>query len=210
MPVDVAKQSLPNNWKVSKTQDAEAQLWRAFKSGDESAYIVIYQKYFRVLYGYGSKICADPETVKDCIQDLFIDLWNRRMHLADTDSITFYLWASLKRRIVKVLAKAHHSGADDSYPLLHSSEPDAEVVLIAEEIAAEQGERIVWAMQKLSKRQREAIRLKYYQHLSNEEIARQMSIQVEAVYNLISKALSCFRKSVNRISIVLIILALYW
>ncbi len=199
MHEDVAKQPLPSNWKVSKTQQAETQLWCAFKSGDESAYIVIYQTYFRVLYRYGSKICADPEVVKDCIQDLFIDLWSRRTHLADTDSVTFYLWASLKRRILKAIAKAERSSHNPSHHLLHIDEQDAEKVVISEEIAFEQRERIALAMHQLSKRQREAIQLKFYQNLNNEQIAQKMSIQVEAVYNLVSKALSLVRKTVTRI-----------
>lgn len=206
MPVNIPEQSSPNNWKVSKIRHAEAKLWRAFKSGDESAYIIIYQKHFRGLYRYGLKVCSDPEIIKDCIQDLFIDLWSRRTHLSDTDSITFYLWASLKRRIIKVLTKANHAAHNPSGFLLDVNEHDAEKAVISEEIAAEQRERIAIAMRKLSKRQREAIQLKFYCNLRNEEIAQQMSIQVDAVYNLISQALSLIRKSITRVSIIAILL----
>src|SRR5690606_40649004 len=93
----------PFPYLIKKSTGPELELWRQFKAGDESAYIIIYQKYFRILYRFGVKISNNPEMVKDCIQDLFIDLWNNKKQLSDTDSITFYLWASLKRKIYKVL-----------------------------------------------------------------------------------------------------------
>lgn len=46
------------------------------------------------------KICRDEELVKDSIQDLFITLWHSRARLSVSDSIKFYLYASLKRKII--------------------------------------------------------------------------------------------------------------
>ena len=180
---------------LEKTSSPEIELWRQFKAGDESAYIIIYQKYFRILYRYGIKVSNDPEMVKDCIQDLFVDLWNNKKQLSDTDSITFYLWASLKRKIHKVLIKEGQESKAVMEKMAENQEGDIQEEMIMGELAFEQRQRITKAMLQLSKRQQEAIQLKFYQNLSNEEIAQKMSIKVEGVYNLISKALSFFRKA---------------
>jgi len=179
----------------NKSTDPEIELWRQFKAGDESAYVFIYQKYFRILYRYGIKISNDPEMVKDCIQDLFIDLWNNKKKLSDTDSIIFYLWASLKRRIYKALVKEGQESKAVIEKFAEHHDWDIQEEIIMEEMTFEQRQRITKAMLQLSKRQQEAIQLKFYHNLSNEEIAQQMSIKVEGVYNLISKALSLFRKT---------------
>lgn len=178
-----------------KPSNSEAALWRQFKAGDESAYVIIYQKYFRILYRYGIKISNDPEMIKDCIQDLFIDLWNNKRQLSDTDSITYYLWASLKRRIYKVLVKEGRESKAVIEKFAENHDWDIQEEIIMGEMAYEQRQRITKAMLQLSKRQQEAIQLKFYHNLSNEEIAQKMSIKVEGVYNLISKALSFFRKA---------------
>ena len=180
---------------IKKISSPEIVLWHQFKAGDESAYIIIYQKYFRILYRYGIKVSNDPEMVKDCIQDLFVDLWNNKKQLSDTDSITFYLWASLKRKIHKVLIKEGQESKAVMEKMAENQEGDIQEEMIMGELAFEQRQRITKAMLQLSKRQQEAIQLKFYQNLSNEEIAQKMSIRVEGVYNLISKALSFFRKA---------------
>ena len=180
---------------IKKISSPEIVLWHQFKAGDESAYIIIYQKNFRILYRYGIKVSNDPEMVKDCIQDLFVDLWNNKKQLSDTDSITFYLWASLKRKIHKVLIKEGQESKAVMEKMAENQEGDIQEEMIMGELAFEQRQRITKAMLQLSKRQQEAIQLKFYQNLSNEEIAQKMYIKVEGVYNLISKALSFFRKA---------------
>jgi RNA polymerase sigma factor (sigma-70 family) len=134
-----------------------------------------------------------------------VDIWNRRDHLSDTDSITYYLFAALKRRILKELNR--HKTVETGITLyqLHISEFNSEELMITEEISDEQKVRINAAMKKLSKRQREVIRLKYFQNLRNEELAQRLSIKVESAYNLVSKSLSILRKHLNQVPFLIIL-----
>src|SRR5690606_36156630 len=77
----------------------EAAIWEAFKKGNESAFIYIYETYFDQLFVYGKQFTRDEDIVKDAIQDLFITLRKSRAGLGSTDSIKFYLYKSLKRLI---------------------------------------------------------------------------------------------------------------
>lgn len=183
----------------------EIKLWKELKAGDQSAYVLIYQKYFRILFRYGQRICRDPEVIKDSIQDLFIDIWTHRKNLSETDSISFYLYASLKRRIVKNLLKEQPMGKSNEEYLLKDIDNDIEETIITQEISAERRKRIVLAMHKLSKRQHEAFELKFFHNLTNEEIAKKMAVRIETVYNLISKALSLVRREIIE-GIILLIL----
>src|SRR5438477_8459552 len=81
----------------------EFSIWNDFRSGDPSAYSLIYRKYFFALYSYGKKFSSDKELIEDCIQDLFIKIWNNRDNLNDTTSIKYYLFISLKRKLVDAL-----------------------------------------------------------------------------------------------------------
>src|SRR5690606_14004714 len=79
----------------------EVVLWKAFRGGDEVAFSEIARKYYRSLFGYGIKFSSDREFVKDCIQDLFMELWSKRESIGDTDFVKFYLFKSLRRKIHK-------------------------------------------------------------------------------------------------------------
>ncbi len=190
--------SSAGNWKVPAPMNAETKLWLAMKAGDEEAFRVIYQKFFSKLYHYGHKCCSDKDIIKDCIQDLFVDIWNQHKNLAETDSITYYLFAALRRKIYRELDKNQVLEYNYSTQILHILNPNVEENIISEEISIGQQHKIAEAMKKLSKRQREVISLKYYHNIGNEEIANRLSIKIESTYNLISKAIHLLKKHMSQ------------
>lgn len=50
-------------------------LWNLLVKGDQKALEILYQRYYSLLLNYGLKCSTDRELVKDCIQDLFINLY---------------------------------------------------------------------------------------------------------------------------------------
>ncbi len=89
-------QLVPNN----QEKVNEAEIWLKFKDGDEEAFIWIYRTYFETLYNYAGQFDLDFDLVKDQIQELFIYIRKRRAQLADVKSIKFYLFKSLRRRLL--------------------------------------------------------------------------------------------------------------
>src|SRR6478736_5855617 len=79
----------------------DTTLWNAFRNGDDTALITMFDLHARSLYNYGYKISNDKEMVKDAIQDLFADLFQSRSGLGETNAIRFYLFKSLRRRLVR-------------------------------------------------------------------------------------------------------------
>src|ERR687885_1810367 len=77
----------------------EGLLWKQFQQGEEQAFATIMGRHFRPLYSYGTKLTHDKELVRDCIQDVFLEIWRRRETLPVLDSPRFYLLRSLQRRI---------------------------------------------------------------------------------------------------------------
>ena len=56
----------------------ESEIWEQFRNGSEQAIIFVYRTYSNKLFNYGCQFTAKREIVEDCIQDLFIDLINRK------------------------------------------------------------------------------------------------------------------------------------
>ena len=83
----------------------EQVVWDEFIRGNEAAFIFIYDKYFDTLFKYGSQFTADRGLIKDAIQDVFLELINKRRKLSSTNSIKFYLFKSLKRSVFHQLKR---------------------------------------------------------------------------------------------------------
>lgn len=173
-------------------------LWRAFRSGDEKALITIFDRFTKPLYNYGYKIVGESELVKDCIQELFIEIWQNRARLGDTDSIKFYLFKSLRRKLVRSKTKSQ-SWIFNSLSIDYNNEvsPSHEFVLITEQISLEKKEKLMMMLHKLTKRQHEAIFLRYFEELNCEQIAAVMELSKQAVYNLLHHALDQLKKHVD-------------
>jgi len=169
------------------------QLWNNLKKGDKGALESIYTREVDYLYSYGKKFSNDEHTVLDSIQELFIEIWNKRESIGMTDSIRPYLLISLRRKIIKSLkVKQRITSDDDGIPF--RSEEAVESSIIEAETRTEQHVALQQGMTQLSDRQREAIYLKYYQEKTYEEICEIMDISYQSVRNLISQGVKKMRK----------------
>lgn len=173
------------------------EVWAQFKNGSEEAFALIYKQHAKLLYAYGIKLVKDRDIVEDCIHDLFMDLWRRKEYLSNTDSIRLYLLKALKRKMLRVLSKNKKTW-DSAYSL--SDEHDSQVVfphetiLIANQLTAEQQEKLKQGMDKLSDNQREIIFLRFYAQLSYEEIGNMLAINYQSVKNLMFRSMKSLRK----------------
>lgn len=174
----------------------DTSLWEAFKGGNEEAFKYIYDTKVYALYSYGHRITSDNGLVEDCIQDLFADLWEKKDRLSSTNSIKFYLFKALRRRLLRRLTQENRTKTD-TFPEDFQITLSQEAWLIAQQISKARLERLSQAMEKLSKRQKEIIYLKYYENLSFEEISATMAISVEATYNTLYKAIKSLRNSMK-------------
>ena len=184
---------------VPATPAGEENLWRAFKGGCKASFAFIYKNHFFNLYRYGLKRGYSKEAVKDSIQDLFVELWKYRENLRDTHNIEFYLLKSLRQKLSNEsngIKKGNIQLTALSGVVL-PGDLSIEDKLIEEQTLLQHKKKVLQAMNLLSGRQQQAIRLKYFQNLKNEEIASHMAISVPSVYNLVSKAIRVLRKNLN-------------
>ena len=173
---------------------AEVDIWKSFLQGDKAALEQLMQVYYKPLFHYGSKYSEDAELVKDCIQELFIGLWDRRMRLSVAVNPRPYLMASLRRALHRKLQsesrllKYKADGSD-----YFNFEISIEQKMIDSESLQLVIKRIAEAMAKLPKRQKEVIYLKFFQNLSREEIAKIMGNNPQTISNLLQLALKKLR-----------------
>jgi len=175
----------------------ETKTWRAFKSGDRKAFEILLNQFYPSLYNYGQRLVKNSDFAQDCLQDFFIDLWNRRENLEEPQSIKAYLVASYRRRLFKEKERSfwHKRVTDleDGYDV--EVQFNIESYLINNETEHETLLKLKHHLESLSKRQREALYLRFYQELEYDEISQIMAINHHSAINLVYESLKLLRKN---------------
>ena len=149
------------------------------------------EKYYSTLYRFGVHLTQDADLVDDCIQEVFISLWQIR-HKADSiQFIRQYLLTSLRRRIFRAQASQKKSKdlQTQGFDLVFSIEG----LLSEHQVAEENAARLRLILDQLSSRQKEVIYLIYYLQMDHAQAAAVMHINRQSVYNLLSEAIRNIR-----------------
>lgn len=184
-------------------------LWDDFKKGHHSAFTLIYNQHIDMLYAYASKISSDKSLVKDSIQEVFIDLFERREEIRKPEALKFYLFKSLKNNLFGKLQKERKTGdfeieEFESFEIEYSIEDQ----LIEQENSDTRYKRIAEALKKLSPKQKEIIYLRYNQGFDFKKISGIMNIQADSAKKQAYRALAKLRESLERDYLQLLLLPL--
>lgn len=178
----------------------DAQLWKLIKSSDRGAFGYSFKLYGKDLFKYGQKITGSREVIEDGIQDVFLDLWNKRKTTDIKTSIKFYLFTAFRREIIRRLSHFRKETSMDSFSSETLLEPSYLDALIKDQYLQDSNEALHKAINLLTERQREAIYLRYFVDLQYEEIAQLMDVQIPSLYNLIFKSIKLLKGSLSEIN----------
>ncbi|MGB3588675.1 MAG: sigma-70 family RNA polymerase sigma factor [Tunicatimonas sp.] len=184
-------------------QPDDFTLWSEFRAGNHQAFSTIYSKFFPALYNYGEKFTAQPEIVEECVQQLFVELWQSREKLSNIHAIKPYLYKSFRRKLIRYL-KQNTSYLQQPLQPVFAATVSREVEIMNAERSSFQAKLLNDALIKLSDRQREAIFLKFYDKLSYPEISKILDCEPKTAYDLVFKGVKKMRSVMPRKEIVLL------
>lgn len=202
---------LKTHTRPSKEQSLDdSTLWLSFKKGNDLAFSILYNKYVHKLYNYGMHTCRNKELVLDCLQEMFTVLWDRREKVSDVTCVNYYLFKSYRRLLMNrlTLGKKFLISLSDRDSHAFDFAPSAEESIIEEEWITERDRKVRNSLNGLTKRQREAIFLKFFNQLSYHEVAAIMDLHVDSVYNLISKSIDILRKKLKAETVFVFLLSI--
>ena len=192
-------------------EPTESIYWQSFKAGNADAFEYLYRNYSSGLYNYGSKFSPDKDLIKECIQDLFVGIWTRRAALGNPEHLKNYLYKSFRHLIFKKALQLQnfetYDEANDNYAFQVSL--NVEDAIIDGEHSINVSTQLNLAMAKLTARQREAVFLRFYEHLSYEEIAEVMDISVKASYKIMARALGFLKENLSKDDLMLLYMLLH-
>ena len=184
-----------NELKLRKDNSSDITLWNQLRLGDEEAFSSLFERYYSTLVNYGKTLMTGEDRVKDCVQDVFVNIWTYRYKLNEAIVVKAYLLSSVRKRIARLHHREHiFSNIKNVDSLEFLFDFSIEDRLIADEITAKKVEQLNKSINQLSDRQKEAIYLRYHQGLSVEQVAEVLNLNYQSTKNLLHRAILQLRK----------------
>ena len=170
----------------------EQKLLEQWRLGNEEALFSLMIHYYNDLYKYGLKFTADKEFTKDTVNHFFLHVWDNRRKFFQADSVRAYVMVSFKRFLLNQLRKKRviRERFDTEWV-----EKSYEEYIILSQKEASIKKALYQAIQCLPSRQKELIRLRFFEQLSYEEIAEKNSLSVRTIYNMLHLAIKNLRSN---------------
>jgi len=174
-------------------------IWARFKDGDNDALSLLYSEFAHELYSYGLNVVNDEHLVKDCIQEVFIQLINKRKSLVVTSKLHVYLFKSLRNKIIEELRSQKRKqdiiNLIDGDDILYEKNAEQKIIDSEKEYSIKY--HINSLLAQLPSRQREIIYLKYTECLDYDDIAVLLQIDKASVRTLLYRTLKTIKEQLS-------------
>ena len=174
--------------KIMLSQYKDVELWQMLKNDSEMAFEEMYNRYAKSMFTFAMSIFKKREICEDIVQNVFVDIWSRRKDV-EVLNLKFYLLQSVRFQVFKSMRDikvpledlTRVKLSDESGDILGQIEYDElESVLKAKVETLPPACQKIFVMSRIS-------------YKTNNEIATELGISVQAVKNQVSKALKVLR-----------------
>ena len=154
--------------------------------GDNAAYTEIYNRYWQKLFAVAAHKLKNLADAEEIVQDIFLEIWNRRETLVITTKLSSYLSVAVSYKVINVLAKRNVKARYNQYAIEHSPNADFSTInwLDFEELKA----RFLRNVADLPEKCQLVFKLSREENLSHREIASRLEISEKTVEAHLSKA----------------------
>jgi RNA polymerase sigma-70 factor, ECF subfamily len=175
------------------------------KTGDESAFAYLVQKYRRPMVSFMFRLCHNPSTAEELAQEVFLRVYRSRTSYEPSAKFTTWLYRIATNLAVNHARDTRHERPENTVRL---DEPDSETGttpdLAADSLTAEEQilkrERLAAIRSKvnaLPERQRMAVLMHKYQQMDYREIAAVLKLSESATKSLLFRAYETLREQLK-------------
>lgn len=161
-------------------------------SGDESSFERVYRYFYPRLNYFAKQYLLDAEASKNIVQDVFTELWDKRMALHKDTNLNAWLFTVTKNKSLKAISQLKSRQSYDNYiksrqlEINYKSLSDFDTSnLMFEELQT----LIESALGKLSPSCRKIFEMSRFEEKKNREIAEKLNLSIKTVEAQITKAL---------------------
>ena len=186
--------------KIGNYVGSDADLLALLDSESDRAMETLVEKYTPMICHVAGKYLADPEDVKECVNDVFTEVYlHRAEYSPEKGSLAAWIGTIARNRAISLYRKQRR---DLTLPQAGAeAEPDGSDSMAE----LEQAMDVEQAISQLSETDQQIIRMKYYRGMSIAEIAETLHIPYETVKKRHTRSIKQMRKL---LLVILIIAAL--
>jgi len=175
----------------------EEELIQRLSNHDRGAFEQIFKTYYADLCKFSVKYVRDEQVAEEIVQEVFINIWERRSSLTITTSIKSYLFTAIRNRSFNYLKLQlpKEQKKVDLEGLGFLDEDNREQEMIMDELK----EYVHTAIESLPNKCRIIFNLSRNAGMTYKEIAEELDLSVKTVENQIGLALKKLRENLNPI-----------
>ncbi|MFD2584241.1 RNA polymerase sigma factor [Pedobacter vanadiisoli] len=170
----------------------DAELIELLRKGDQEAFTIIYNNYWKLLFQTAHRILNDAIAAEDIVQDIFVSLWNRR-NQAVILNLKAYLQQATRFAVYQAIREKRH---DDAF-YNRLAQVTADIITDNPLLFKEQQELLHEIINALPPECKETFRLSREEGMTYKQIAIQLGISEKAVEKRITKSLKHIRNGLS-------------
>jgi RNA polymerase sigma-70 factor (ECF subfamily) len=175
------------------TAYSDYQLLALLKDSEHDAFTELYNRYWKRLFAVAAGQLDHPAEAEELVQDLFLDLWNRRQDLAITSTLSAYLSVSVNYKVINRMARRHREQIHLNSLVADTIDHSLEEWLSFEELK----ERLEHVLSELPEKCKLVFTLSRTAGLTRREISRELGIAEKTVESHLTRALRQLRSALG-------------
>lgn len=177
----------------------QKETWDLFIQGNHEAFDDLYSQHYLGLINFGVRMTGDREYANECIVEMMLGLWEKRGRLPQVDNVRSYLLTCTKTMILKKIKaeKLRESKEEFAFDQVDQHDISYEDHLTQIQSDNQLKARLSKSLDKLTNRQRELLRLKFFDGLDYDDIALECNISKRTAYNIIHESLKILKEDLK-------------
>lgn len=175
----------------------DIELWTRILKGDKVAFEELYHRYYSSLFGYALRLNFDEETIKDCLQDMFVKIYVSHSSLPTLSYVKSYLYRTLLNALLDSSKAARNRSLPlDEYVDIPIDDTGLMQIFEANDSDLKKVQLLKKGFQQLSSKQRNAIYFRFVQEFSWDELADMFEMSSHSCMNLVGRSVAKLRQIV--------------
>lgn len=185
---------------------SDKELTDLLKSGDQSAFTEIYNRYWSIMYAHVYKMLRDREEAKDVLQEIFSKLWLKATEIRSNQNLAGLLYIAARNRVLNLIEqnRVRNDYVKSIASFISEIDPGAIDRVDEKKIAQIIEQEIL----NLPPKMREIFEMSRKENLSHKEIAEKLNISDQTVKKQVQNALKIIRPKISNLSVFVFVLVI--
>ncbi|MEY2857661.1 MAG: hypothetical protein RLZZ74_1973 [Cyanobacteriota bacterium] len=188
---------LPSRYSEDENfNQTDADLFLRLQNGETDALAILYDRHAALVYGIALHLLTNTSEAEDLTQDVFLILTKKSAYDPQRGSLRTYLSILTRSRALDRL-RTHARRQQIRYQAVNEQEQVSSASPIEEAVQLERSQEVLEALEQLSTKEREVLKMAYYQGLSQVEIATRLSTALGTVKSRTRRGLLKLRQALT-------------